>query len=88
MASPWRLKNNMPQFSSPELTEMINAVLVEPDDQKRKTLVQKITTYFQDQAFTNPISRRIPLLVEGPTVEGVEFLVTGAISFRNVTAKT
>lgn len=87
MAAPWRLKNNMPQFSSPELTDMINAVLIEPDDQKRKAMVQKITTYFQDQAFTNPISRRIPLLVEGPTVEGSEFLVTGAISFRNVTAK-
>jgi len=87
MAAPWREKNNMPQYSSPELSTLINAAMVEPDDAKRLDLVQQITAYFQDKAFTNPISRRIPMLIEGPTVKGSQYLVTGAISFANVTVR-
>jgi hypothetical protein len=59
----------------------------EPDDQKRLDDVKQITGYFQTQAFTNPISRRVPLMVEGPGISGAEFNVSGAMSFANVVAK-
>jgi peptide/nickel transport system substrate-binding protein len=87
MAAPWRMDNSMPQYKNADLTKMVNAATSEPDDQKRVAEVKQITDFFQNQAFTNPISRRVPVVVEGPGVSGAAYDVTGAVSFKNVVAK-
>ncbi len=89
MAAPWRVENNMSEFQSDELTQMIGEALVEPDAATRLNRVKAITAFFMNEAVcTNAISRRVPLLVMAPGVSGPSFRVGGQISFADVVSGT
>jgi peptide/nickel transport system substrate-binding protein len=84
MAAPWRTQGNMTQFESPEFTRLADAAGGEPDDAKRLAILKQITRYSQEQAFTNPIARRVLAMVEAKGIKGAKFRVTGFMSFQDV----
>lgn len=87
MAAPWRTQNNMTQFENAEFTKMANEAGGEPDDKKRVAILGQITKFAQEQAFTNPIARRVLAMVEGKGIKGAKFRVTGFMSFADVVSE-
>jgi hypothetical protein len=65
----------------------VSEALSEPDAEKRGAVIQELTRYLQDEAFTNPIAQLLLVMVEGPDVQGAEWRVTGFMSFANVVAR-
>lgn len=71
-------KNNS-QFTTPEYTEVVNAVTDALTDDDRKTALKEYNDYFLDQAFALPVLTRSTLSVRTAKVDGITSTIQGFI---------